>query len=60
MVGVGVYGFAGAWTDDKRFFWVTVGLRLGFVGVMVGVGESWGVVVYEGCTAGMAAVAAVL
>lgn len=59
MVGVGVYGFAGALVDDTRFFWVTVGLRAAFTGVMLSVGESWGVVGYEALTAGMAGLAAV-
>ncbi|KAF2168412.1 hypothetical protein M409DRAFT_21163 [Zasmidium cellare ATCC 36951] len=57
MFGVGVYSFAGAWTDDKRFFWLTLGLRAVFAVVMLGVRERWGVVGYEVLTVGMAGVA---
>lgn len=39
MVGVGVYGVAGAVANDKTFSWLTAEMRVGFVAVVFATGK---------------------
>jgi hypothetical protein len=60
-IGVGVYGALGVITNDRRFYFVTMLMRLVFAGIQLsqwGWDENSGVIMYEISVTALAGVAA--